>query len=482
MKPYFPLFASLNGRRVVVVGGGSVALRKIRLLLAAEAAIEVVAPRLHADVQDLKEQGLIHHRSAKFSAGHLAGAMLVVAATDKKEINEAVFAAANRRNTLCNAVDDPAHSSFITPAIVRRSPITIAISSGGAAPVLARMLREKLERELPQHLGRLAALAASWRDRVKLRLPGLTARRRFWERLFSGSLQTGTDTWSDERQNEKVEQLLVQQASTPGSGDGEAWLVGAGPGDPALLTLRAQQLLHRADVVLYDRLVSAEILDMARRDAEFIDVGKPLPGEGCASRVQQTATALLIDLVKQGQRVCRLKGGDPFIFGRGGEEVTALQEAGLPYQIVPGITAAAACAAYAGIPLTHRDYAQSVVLITGHGKNSEDSLDWPSLARDRQTLAVYMGVARYSQLSRKLMLHGRPGTTPIAIVERGTSPDQRVITGTLDALPEIVRAKNVIAPAILIIGEVANFALTQQWFGRAAENLDAGAPTLSAAS
>ncbi|MFK8028758.1 MAG: siroheme synthase CysG [Gammaproteobacteria bacterium] len=462
---YFPLFADLENKSCLVVGGGAVALRKIRLLREARARVTIVSPTLHDELVPLLTRDDIAHIDAEFNPVHLNNNLLVIAATNKPEINTWVYAEASARNMLCNSVDDPQHSSFITPAIVDRAPLTIAISSAGKAPVLARLIRENLERTLPVSLGLLARVAGNWRQRVKAALGTLTARRYFWEDVFGDKLESIAPGLTEQQVDELVaEQLRVHSNGLSSAGVGEAWLVGAGPGDPALLTIRAQQLLQRADVILHDRLVSKEILALARRDAEFIDVGKPLAGTGCASAVQDSTTQLLLELVGKGLRVCRLKGGDPFIFGRGGEEVTALAEAGLPFQIVPGITAAAACAAYAGIPLTHRDFAQSVVLLTGHGKNSIDQLDWASLARDRQTLAVYMGVAHYTELSRNLILHGRSGTTPIAVIERGTTAQQRVHTSTLKELAGLVASRRIQAPAMLIIGSVAKFADSQGWF------------------
>ena len=463
---YFPLFAEVRNRQVLVVGGGEVAQRKVALLLRAGAAILVVAPELNRELSALLAEGKIQHSQGKFSERDLEAVWLVVAATNDARVNASVAAAAEARRIWCNVVDAPQHCSFITPAIVDRSPLMIAISSGGAAPVLARLWRERLERQMHPRLGRLATLARRWRGRVRRALGDLSARRRFWEAFFAGPVATAMECGKDVEASRASGRLLLAhrdaQRMCPA---GEAWLVGAGPGDPGLLTLRAQALLQRADVILYDRLVSSAVLELARRDADLIDVGKPVAGTGNAGRVQASTNELLVRLVRQGKRVCRLKGGDPFIFGRGGEEVAALVEANLPFQVVPGVTAAAACAAYAGIPLTHRDHAQSVALITAHGQRSIDRLDWPSLARDRQTLAFYMGVSRYGQLSVRLMAHGRSPDTPVAIVERGSLPTQRVIVTTLGDLPRRTREASVVAPAMLYVGEVAEFASRQHWFG-----------------
>ncbi|MEL7313238.1 MAG: siroheme synthase CysG, partial [Pseudomonadota bacterium] len=463
---YFPLFAEVKDRRVVVIGGGEVASRKIALLKRADARIRVIAPTLHHQVQDWHDRGDIEHVNKTFVDSDLDDAWLVVAATGDPRVNEQVAAAAESRRVWCNVVDAPKHCSFITPAIVDRSPLMIAISSAGAAPVLARMWRERLERQLHPQLGKLALLARHWRGRVKRALKSLSARRRFWETLFDSEAVTAIERGQPQQAIRETGALLRQHRNDERvRRTGEAWLVGAGPGDPGLLTIRAQALLQRADIVLHDRLVSAEVLELARRDAELIDVGKPIPGTGNANRVQSDTNQLLVDLVAAGNRVCRLKGGDPFIFGRGGEEVQALVDAGLPFQVVPGITAAAACGAYAGIPLTHRDYAQSVALVTAHGKRNVDQLDWASLARDRQTLAFYMGVSRYGQVSARLIAHGRAASTPVAIVERGSLPTQRVIVTTLGDLPTRTHAAGIQAPAILYVGEVAQLASSHHWFG-----------------
>lgn len=463
---YFPLFAEVRNRQVIVIGGGEVASRKIALLQRAGARIRIVAPKLDREIKVRLNRGDIEHIEREFRDSDIDFAWLAIAATNDPEVNERVSQAAEARRVWCNVVDAPQHCSFITPAIVDRSPLMIAISSAGAAPVLARMWRERLERQLHPQLGNLALLARRWRGRVKRALGSLSARRRFWEALFTSPAAAAIEREQPLQAVRETGALLRQHRNDEKARTtGEAWLVGAGPGDPGLLTIRAQSLLQRADIVLHDRLVSNSVLELARRDAELIDVGKPIPGTGNANRVQSDTNALLVELVRAGHRVCRLKGGDPFIFGRGGEEVQALVDAGLPFQVVPGITAAAACGAYAGIPLTHRDYAQSVALITAHGKRNVDRLDWASLARDRQTLAFYMGVSRYGQVSARLIAHGRSADTPVAIVERGSLPSQRVIVTTLGDLPTRTHEAHIEAPAILYVGEVAQLAQSQHWFG-----------------
>lgn len=450
---YFPAFLQLKARNCLLVGAGEVAARKARLLLSAGADLTVVAPQYCVSIGELASDGKVHLIEREFRTSDLAGQWLVIAATDDPGVQRAVRAAADELGIFCNCVDDPDASSYITPAIVDRSPVVVAISSGGAAPVFARNIRIQLEILLPASVGRLAAIARSWRDKVRQRIASPFGRRRFWERVFDGSVASTLERGGTDAAHENISQLLVDAGDSPGA-SGEAWLVGAGPGDPALLTVRALQVMHAADVILHDRLVSADVLALARRDAEFISVGKT---PGCKRNRQDDINAMLVSLVAAGKRVCRLKGGDPFIFGRGGEEVEALIAAGLPFQVVPGITAAAGCAAYSGIPLTHRDASQSVVLLTAHGKNSVDRLDWRSLARERQTLAVYMAVKRFPQLMNNLVEFGRAPDTPIAIIENGTTADQRVIRGSLGQLTMLAEAHNVTAPAMLIIGEVASF-------------------------
>lgn len=451
---YFPAFLDLRGRSCLVVGAGAVAARKIRLLLAAGAEPIVVAPEAGAEMRRQIAAHGLPHLARRFGVGDVAGRWLVVCAVGDPAVRAEVSAAAEAAGVFCNAVDDAGSGSFITPAIVDRGAVVVAVSSGGAAPVLARRVREQIEALLPSTLAQLAALAGRWRDRVARGIHDAFRRRRFWEQVFDGAVAHQAHAG----RHESAEQALAALLRSGASGDGgQAWLVGAGPGDPELLTLRALQVLQQADVIVHDRLVSDEVLARARRDAERIAVGKAPGGGGTG---QREINELLISLVTSGKRVCRLKGGDPFIFGRGGEEAEALARAGLPVTVVPGITAAAGCAAYSGIPLTHRDVAQSVVLLTAHGKDSVDSLDWPSLARDRQTLAVYMAVRRFPVVMNRLIEHGRPADTPIAIVENGTTPAQRIVHGTLGQLTLLAEAHRVTAPAMLIVGEVVARAVT----------------------
>lgn len=449
---YFPAFLKLQQKSVLLVGGGSVAARKAQLLLDAGACLTIVTPETNTTMDRLLAAHDVRLIRRRFRPRDVDGHWLVVSASNSKVVEREVSRAAEQARVFCNAVDDKENCSYITPAIIDRSPIIVAVSSGGSAPVLARKIRAAIESQLPAGIGRLAQLAAAWRARVAGSLTSLSARLRFWERVFDGPVAEAVYRGRIANADDMIEQLLTDQQTVAGSQGGIAWLTGAGPGDPDLLTLKALQALQSADVILHDRLVSDAVLSLARRDADRISVGKQ---PGCSLNAQEQTNELLVRLVAQGKRVCRLKGGDPFIFGRGGEEAEALAAAGLPYVVIPGITAAAGCAASAGIPLTHRDASQSLVLLTGHGKDSVDRLDWASLARDRQTLAIYMGVQRFAELMHKLTSHGMAADTPVAIIERGTTPEERVVRGALGQLPMLAAANSITSPAMLIIGEVA---------------------------
>ncbi len=457
----FPVFADLNGRRVSVVGGGSVAERKTAALLAAGAVVSIGAPQLTDSLSRWVATGRITRHPGSFRETWIDGACLVIAATDDREVNQAVSAAAKARGVFVNVVDDAALSSFHVPAIVDRSPLLIAISSGGDAPMLARWVREKLETVLDHALGPLAALISRYRQRIRARHPATAPRRRYYEHLFAGPIPALL------RRGQVLRAETLLQAGLnekPATTTGSVVLVGAGPGDPDLLTIKALRALNEADVILHDHLVSPAVLDLARRDAERIAVGKQA---GSHKTSQERIHALLLEHARAGRRVVRLKGGDPFVFGRGGEELEFLHAHGIAYEVVPGITAAIACAAYAGIPLTHRDHAQSVRFVTAHCRASLDELDWPALAQERQTLAVYMGVAELESLRAKLLAHGRAADTPFALIENGSRAEQRVVTGTLADLPEQARIHDVRSPALLILGEVAVLAERLHWFGAA---------------
>ena len=461
---YLPVFLQLRDRPVLVVGGGRVAARKVELLRRTGAKITVVAPELADDVRELAAKGELHYVNTVFSPEHVTGTVAVVAATGVPEVNAAVSAAAREQNIPVNVVDDPVASTFIFPAIVDRSPILIAISSGGQAPVLARRIREQMEAFLPARLGALARFMGERRKAVKRALR-TAARRSFWERIVGGVVGArvfaGDEVTAGKDFERELRTTHLTRSSGTGSlGLGECYLIGAGPGDPDLLTLRALQLLQQADVILYDRLVPAAILERARRDAERVFVGKQ-PGN---HTTQERINELLVHYARLGLRVARLKGGDPFIFGRGGEEIEVLAAHGIPYIVVPGITAALGAAAATNIPLTHRRLAQSVTFVTGHVLDDE-SLDWNALARSRQTVVFYMGVGHLQQIVLKLRAAGASAEQAVAVVERATLPEQRTLRGTLETIVTIVQAANVEPPALLIVGDVTALAAADSMMG-----------------
>ncbi|AZE89891.1 siroheme synthase CysG [Pseudomonas orientalis] len=455
---FLPLFHNLRGSRVLVVGGGEIALRKSRLLADAGAVLRVVAPQIEDQLRELVlgSGGELILRG--YQEADLDACTLIIAATDDEPLNAQVSSDAKRRCVPVNVVDAPALCSVIFPAIVDRSPLVIAVSSGGDAPVLARLIRAKLETWIPSTYGQLAGLAARFRAQVKGLYPDVQQRRAFWEEVFQGPI-------ADRQlagQGDEAERLLIEKVNgAPPYAPGEVYLVGAGPGDPDLLTFRALRLMQQADVVLYDRLVAPAILDLCRRDAERVYVGKRRAEHAVP---QDQINRQLVDLAKQGKRVLRLKGGDPFIFGRGGEEIEELAAHGIPFQVVPGITAASGCAAYAGIPLTHRDYAQSVRFITGHLKNGTSDLPWQDLVGPSQTLVFYMGLIGLPIICEQLILHGRAADTPAALIQQGTTANQRVFTGTLADLPRMVAEHEVHAPTLVIVGEVVVLREKLKWF------------------
>jgi uroporphyrin-III C-methyltransferase/precorrin-2 dehydrogenase/sirohydrochlorin ferrochelatase len=455
---FLPTFLDVREQPCLVVGGGEVAARKCALLLRAGARVTVLAPELSAAFDADLAAGRIAHRAARFRDEDLDGVALAIAATSDEAVNRAVAAAAKARRVPVNVVDRPALCSFILPSIIERAPLVVAVSSGGASPVLARLLRARLESLIPAGYGRLAALAGAFRDRVKARFKP-PERRRFWERVLQGPIAELVFSGRDAEAREALRASL-EDTRLAFSG-GEVSLVGAGPGDPDLLTFRALRLMQQADVVVYDRLVSRPVLDMVRLEAERIYAGKERAKHALP---QEDINQLLVRLAREGKRVVRLKGGDPFIFGRGGEEIDTLAAEGIPFQVVPGITAAAGCASYAGIPLTHRDYAQSVVFVTGHMENGSMNLNWTALAQPGQTIVFYMGLLGIEVLCRELTAHGLPAATPAALIQQGTTPQQRVLTGTLASLPAIVRESGVKAPTLIIIGEVVRLRSRLKWF------------------
>lgn len=459
---YLPLFFDLRGRSCLLVGGGTIALRKARLLHKAGTAIKMVAPAAGDELQALVGESGGEWIKSLYEPQHLDGVVLVISATDIEDVNRRVAEDCRQRQIPVNVVDNPQLCSVIMPAIVDRSPLVIGITSGGEAPVLSRMVRALLESSIPAAYGQLAQLASRFRGRVKERFGDGEQRRRFWEKALSGPVKELVFSGNMAAAEQSLEKQLASEETEAG---GEVYLVGAGPGDPDLLTFKALRLMQQAEVVLYDRLVSAPILEMVRRDAERIYVGKQRSQHALP---QTQINQLLLDLARQGKRVLRLKGGDPFIFGRGGEEIELLAEQGIPFQVVPGITAASGCASYSGIPLTHRDYAQSVRFVTGHLKNGSSDLSWIELINDDQTLVFYMGLTGIKTICDQLIAHGKNADTPAAIIEKGTTPEQEVHISTLAQLPHYVAQSNIRAPTLLIIGGVVALHHKLKWFGEQA--------------
>lgn len=454
---FLPLFHKLQDRLVLVVGGGEVALRKARLLVESGAVLRVVAPEIRDELRELAGPGAqVLQRG--YQADDLEGVCLVIAATDNEPLNAQISAQAQARGIPVNVVDAPKLCSVIFPAIVDRSPLIVAITSGGDAPVLARLIRAKIETWIPATYGQLAGLAKKFRAQVRGLFPDVQQRRVFWEDVFQGQIAESVFAG---KLGEGERQLEAKIAGIAPRALGEVYLVGAGPGDPDLLTFRALRLMQQADVVLYDRLVAPAIVDLCRRDADRIYVGKQRSEHAVP---QEQINQRLVDLAKQGKRVLRLKGGDPFIFGRGGEEIEELAAHGIPFQVVPGITAASGCAAYAGIPLTHRDHAQSVRFVTGHLKDGSSNLPWGELSAPGQTLVFYMGLVGLPAICAELIRHGRAADTPAALVQQGTTQNQRVFTGTLANLPQLVAEHEVHAPTLVIIGEVVQLREKLAWF------------------
>lgn len=464
---YLPAFLKIKGQPCLIVGGGEVAARKAGLLLRAGAKLKVVAPEIGEEMADLEKSAVVSFERREFVPKDLLGHALVIAATDDAALNRQVSDLARKNGLPVNVVDQPDLSTFIMPSIVDRSPVLVAVSTGGASPVLARLMRARLETLIPAGFGQLALLAREFRHEVKKRFKESKMRRRFWEHVLDGPIAEMTFAGrADSARRALRDELDARSGSLPTSG--EVYLVGAGPGDPDLLTSRAIRLMQRADVVVHDRLVSEAVLRLARQDAPRIYAGKERSRHMLP---QETINQLLVRLARQGKRVLRLKGGDPFIFGRGGEEIDTLAEEGIPFQIVPGITAASGCAAYAGIPLTHRDYAHSCVFVTGHLKDGGINLDWELLAKPQQTVVVYMGLLGLPVICEELIKRGSPKDLPAALIEHGTTASQRIFTGTLATLPGIVESADVRAPTLTIIGEVVKLHGKLKWF----ESSDASA-------
>ncbi|WP_445407157.1 siroheme synthase CysG [Acinetobacter seifertii] len=453
----FPISLKLQQQRCLIVGGGHIALRKATLLAKAGAIIDIVAPEIEEQLLQLVATTNGQHFVDVFSEKFLSTPYrLVIAATNDPQVNKTVFEQCEVRNLLVNSVDDIPHCRFMVPAIIDRSPLVISVASNGTSPVLSRQIRTQLETSIPHGMGKLAEFSGKWRNQVKEKISNPDERRIFWENLYASPLKEQVFNDNLDVADSMLEQAL-QAWKAP---KGEVYLVGAGPGDPELLTLKALRLMQQADVVIYDRLVSQPILELCRRDSTKIYVGKARSNH---SVPQDGINALLVEYAQQGKRVCRLKGGDPFIFGRGGEEIQELFQAGVPFQVVPGITAASGCSAYAGIPLTHRDYAQSVRFLTGHLKEGSPELPWNELVYENQTLVLYMGLVGLERICEQLIAHGQRPDMPVALISKGTTPEQKVVVGSLADIASKVTEHQIHAPTLTIIGEVVRLREQLQW-------------------
>lgn len=459
---HLPIFLNVKGTPALVVGGGFLAARKADLLLRAGCKLTVLAPKLGEELTRLAQDHTFEHKTGELEADDLAGCLVVFGCSHDPAVNQKLRQLAREAGILVNVTDEPESCDFIMPAVVDRSPLLVAVASGGASPILTRKLKARFETEIPATYGHLAEFAGGYRERLKELVPNMTRRRRFWEEVIDGPVAERVYSGQLAEAESLIERMIGQAAR---EGDahppGEVYLVGAGPGDPDLLTFRALRLMQQADVVLYDRLIGEGILNLVRRDASRIYVGKR-PNDHTMS--QEEISAMLVRLAQEGKRVLRLKAGDPFIFGRGGEEIEALSENGITFQVIPGITAAAGCAAYGGIPLTHRDHAQACIFVTGHDKDGSPDLNWEALIQPRQTVVVYMGLSSLQKITEGFVAHGADPATPAAVVENGTREGQRVITGTLASLAGKTAQADIRSPALIIVGSVVTLRDKLSWF------------------
>ena len=457
---HLPIFINVRQNPCLVIGGGDIALRKINLLIKAQAKVDCLSPLFCEGITNLSQNGDVNFIQKRFESDDIKDYAIIIASTDDSSVNALISKSAKKARIPVNVVDSPELSSFIMPSIVDRSPVIIAVSSAGRAPVLARIIRAKLETVIPSAYGVLAEIAGEYRQKVKDRFSKIKDRRAFWESIFSGVIAEKVFSGRINEAKDDIDKQLKQASQME---LGEVYLVGAGPGDPDLLTFKALRLIQQADVVLYDRLVSKGVMELVRRDSELIYVGKK--GGSQESTRQIDINDQLVELAKSGKRVCRLKGGDPFIFGRGGEEIESLSEHGIPFQVVPGITAASGCSSYAGIPLTHRDYSQSCRFVTAHLKNGTTNLPWDEFVIDQQTIVFYMALSGANYICQKLMEHGMDKDMPIAIIEKGTMPEQKVYISSLTKLPDLLATEDIHAPTLMIVGEVVKLNEKLNWYG-----------------
>jgi uroporphyrin-III C-methyltransferase / precorrin-2 dehydrogenase / sirohydrochlorin ferrochelatase len=464
-----PIFLEMLDQPAVVVGGGVVAARRAEFLVRCGARVAAFAPELGEDFFELRDRPNFRHLARDPEPEDFEGSPVCFIATEDPRLQDVARKAAKAAGALVNVADQPRLCDFIMPSIVDRSPLVIAISTGGASPILGRMLKARLETLIPAAYGRMANLMSRFRERVAETMPSQTMRRRFWEAVLEGPIGeaalSGDERAAGAHLAREIEHVRAHQDMTP---RGEVYLVGAGPGDPDLVTFRALRLMQKADVVLYDRLIGEGVMNLVRREAERIYVGKRPDDHELP---QEEIGALLVRLATEGKRVLRLKGGDPFMFGRGGEEIEALAAHGVPFQVCPGVTAAIGASAYAGIPLTHRDHAQACVFVTGHGKDGKLDLDWTALLQPRQTVAIYMGLRNLEALTKEFVARGASADFPAAVVDNATRLNQKVVVGTLATLAAKARAAELHGPSIVIVGTVVALRDKLDWYALAAEDV-----------
>ena len=477
---HLPIFLDLGGKAAVVVGGGPAAARRAEHLIQAGARVTTFATALSDDFREFLDQPNFRHAARNPEVKDFEDCVLCFVAVEDERLAAEAWSSAKRAGAWVNVADRPRFCDFIMPSVLDRSPLVVAISTGGASPILGRMLKARLESSIPAAYGRLADLIGEFRDAVAKAIASPIQRRRFWETVLEGPIAeralSGDDRAAAAELTRAIEGEAAENARAP---RGEVYLVGAGPGDPDLLTFRALRLMQKADVVLYDRLTDPHVMNLVRREAERIYVGKQPEDHELP---QGEISALLVKLAREGKRVLRLKGGDPFMFGRGGEEIEALAAEGIPFQVCPGVTAAIGAAAYAGIPLTHRDHAQACVFVTGHGKDGKIDLDWTALLQPRQTVAIYMGLRNVEALTREFVARGADADLPAAIVDNATRPNQRVVVGTLGTLAAKARAAELSGPSIIIIGTVVTLRDTLDWSSTAEPRFSPGSSRSTAAS
>ena len=457
---YLPLFIETTGKKCLIVGGGKVASRKLIPILKAKMKVTLISPTIIEEIElNFQKNKNLKIIKRKFEPEDIEDQFLIIAATNEKTTNQKIAKLSKDNNILVNMAEDSLSGNTLIPSVVDRDPIKIAVSSGAASPILTRLVKTRLETVIPYSFSKLADIMMEYRDAVKKNFLKISDRRKFWEVFLDGPISEMVLSGHIDKAKKALDESLKENKFLEKTG--EVYLVGAGPGDPELLSFKALRLMQKADIVIYDRLVSRPIMNLIRQDAEKIYVGKQRADHAMP---QENINQLLARLALEGKKVLRLKGGDPFIFGRGGEEIESLIKDDIPFQIVPGITAASGCASYAGIPLTHRDYSQACIFVTGHLRDGTVNLNWEMLAHEKQTLIFYMGMHGSKIICEELIKHGLSNETPAALIVKGTTEDQEVIIGNLKNMPEIIMERKIVPPTLLIIGDVVKLHNKLKWF------------------